>query len=133
MPAKRELTMRQLRQMLRLRHDGVGAREIGRTLGVARSTIQDNIERAKKAGLTWPLPPDLSDDILEQRLFSKASYVLIGRGAVLHHDFPELVRQNPHFESVALPVTRDYLRREGLSPVFIEYMNNWKGFVAAEG
>ncbi len=34
MPARRELTMRQLRQMLRLHHDGVSAREIGRTLGV---------------------------------------------------------------------------------------------------
>jgi transposase len=75
MPAKRELTMRHLRQMLRLRHDGVSAREIGRTLGVARSTIQDNLERAKKAGLAWPLPPDLSDDILEQRLFSKGRHV----------------------------------------------------------
>ena len=51
MPAKRELTMRQLRQMLRLHHDGVSAREIGRTLGVARSTIQDNLDRAAKAGL----------------------------------------------------------------------------------
>jgi hypothetical protein len=43
MPARSELTMRQLRQMLRLHHDGVSAREIGRTLGVARSTIQDNL------------------------------------------------------------------------------------------
>ena len=51
MPARRELTMRQLRQMLRLHHDGVSAREIGRTLGVARSTIQDNLERARKAGI----------------------------------------------------------------------------------
>ena len=39
MPAKRELTMRQLRQMLRLAHDGLRAREIGRRLGVARSTV----------------------------------------------------------------------------------------------
>ena len=43
MPAKRELTMRQIRQMLRLARDGVSAREMGRTLGVARSTIQDNL------------------------------------------------------------------------------------------
>ena len=50
MPAKRELTMRQLRQMLRLHHDGVSAREIGRTLGVARSTIQDNLGRAGRPG-----------------------------------------------------------------------------------
>jgi 2,4-dienoyl-CoA reductase-like NADH-dependent reductase (Old Yellow Enzyme family) len=61
-----------------------------------------------------------------------ADFVLIGRGAVLHHDFPERVRRDPHFESVGLPVSRDYLRKEGLSPVFVEYMNNWKGFVAAE-
>jgi transposase len=71
MPAKRELTMRQLRQMLRLHHEGLGAREIGRRLGVARSTIQDNLKRAQAAGLAWPLAPDLSDEILEQRLFGR--------------------------------------------------------------
>jgi IS30 family transposase len=46
--------MRQIRQMLRLARDGVSAREIGRTLGVARSTIQDNLKRAAVAGLAWP-------------------------------------------------------------------------------
>ena len=54
--------MRQLRQMLRLHHDGLGAREIGRRLGVARSTIQDNLKRAQMAELFWPLPPDLSEE-----------------------------------------------------------------------
>ncbi len=72
MPAKRELTMRQIRQMLRLARDGVSAREIGRTLGVARSTIQDNLKRASAAGLTWPLAGDLTDAVLEQRLFAHA-------------------------------------------------------------
>ncbi len=61
-----------------------------------------------------------------------ADFVLIGRGAILHHDFPEQVRRDPRFEAIALPVSREYLRKEGLSPVFIDYMNNWKGFVAAE-
>ncbi len=72
MPAKRELTMRQLRQMLRLHHDGVGARAIGRMLGVARSTIQDNLKRAAAAGLAWPLAGELTDDVLEQRLFARS-------------------------------------------------------------
>jgi IS30 family transposase len=49
MPAKRELSMRQLRHLLRLHHGGVSAREIGRRLGVARSTIQDNLKRAAVA------------------------------------------------------------------------------------
>ena len=71
MPAKRELTMRQLRYMLRLHHDGVSARAIGRTLGVARSTIQDNLRRAQASGIAWPLPPELTDAVLEQRLFAR--------------------------------------------------------------
>jgi transposase len=72
MPAKRELSMRQLRTLLRLSHDGVSAREIGRRLGVARSTIQDNLKRAAAAGLAWPLADDVTDDVLEQRLFGRA-------------------------------------------------------------
>ena len=72
MPARRELTMRQLRQMLRLHHDGVSAREIGRTLGVARSTIQDNLERALAAGIGWPLPAGWTEEVLEQRLFARS-------------------------------------------------------------
>lgn len=46
MPAKRKLTMRELRQMLRLARDGASTRDIALTLGVARSTIQDNLKRA---------------------------------------------------------------------------------------
>jgi len=72
MPAKRELTMRQIRQLLRLAHDGVSAREMGRRLGVARSTIQDNLKRAKAAGIVWPLPDDVTDEVLEQRMFARA-------------------------------------------------------------
>jgi transposase len=72
MPAKRELTMRQIRQILRLVRDGISAREIGRMLGVARSTVQDNLRRAEAAGLAWPLPADLNDAVLEERLFARA-------------------------------------------------------------
>jgi len=56
-------------------------------------------------------------------------YVLIGRGAILHHDWPKLA-ENPDFVPIARPVSRAWLRKEGLSDAFIGYMNNWKGFVA---
>ena len=72
MPAKRKLTMRHLRQMLRLAGDGISTREIALTLGLARSTVQDNLKRAAAAGLTWPLPGELSDDALGNRLFARA-------------------------------------------------------------
>jgi IS30 family transposase len=38
-----------MRQIIRLVRDGVSAREIGRMLGVERSTIQDNLRRAEAA------------------------------------------------------------------------------------
>jgi 2,4-dienoyl-CoA reductase-like NADH-dependent reductase (Old Yellow Enzyme family) len=58
-------------------------------------------------------------------------FVLIGRGAILHHDFPRRVAADPGFEQVQLPVTAAYLRNEGLGPAFISYMRDgWKNFVA---
>jgi transposase len=92
MPAKRELTMRQLRHLLRLHHDGVSAREIGRRLGVARSTIQDNLKRAAAADLKWPLPDDVTDDALECRLFAKAR-VEPGQRRRIEPDWAELARE----------------------------------------
>ena len=82
MPAKRELTMRQLRQMLRLHHEGVSLRQIGHRLGAARSTVADNLDRARAAGLAWPLPAELSDDDLEKRLFARAATKSAGRRRV---------------------------------------------------
>jgi len=73
MPAKRKLTMRHLRRLLRLDHEGLSDREIGRTIGVARSTIQDSLKRAKAAGIAWPLSSDLTDEVLEKRLFARPS------------------------------------------------------------
>lgn len=74
MPAQRKLTMRQLRQMLRLAGGGTSSRDIALMLGVARSTIQDNLKRANAAGLTWPLPGELTDDALQEKLFHRAGF-----------------------------------------------------------
>lgn len=63
---------------------------------------------------------------------SDVDFVTIGRAAILHHDFPQKVLQNPEFEPIANPVSRDHLLAEGLSPVFVDYMNSWKGFVAED-
>jgi 2,4-dienoyl-CoA reductase-like NADH-dependent reductase (Old Yellow Enzyme family) len=57
-------------------------------------------------------------------------FVMIGRGAILRHDFPERVRNDASYTSPALPVTEAHLKQEGLSDVFVTYMRNWKGFVA---
>ena len=61
-----------------------------------------------------------------------ADFVILGRAAILHHHYPKLYAADPDVRPIALPVTRAHLAAEGLSPKFIEYMNGWKGFVAAE-
>ena len=89
MPAKRELSMRQLRHLLRLHHDGVSAREIGRRLGVARLTIQDNLKRAAAAGLAWPLAEDIPEEALETRLFGRTG-VTQGQRRRAEPDWPAM-------------------------------------------
>jgi 2,4-dienoyl-CoA reductase-like NADH-dependent reductase (Old Yellow Enzyme family) len=69
---------------------------------------------------------------MRRLLGAGADFPILGRAAILHHDWPKRIAARPDFETIATPVTRAYLAAEGLSPRFIEYMNNWKGFVAAE-
>ena len=66
----------------------------------------------------------------ERAIAAGADWIMLGRAAILHHDFPNRYIANPHFEPVTLPVTQDYLNGEGLSANFIKYMSGWKGFVA---
>jgi 2,4-dienoyl-CoA reductase-like NADH-dependent reductase (Old Yellow Enzyme family) len=56
-------------------------------------------------------------------------FPVLGRAAILHHDFPKRVAADPNFAAVATPVSEAYLRGEGLGPAFVNYMRTWKGFV----
>lgn len=66
---------------------------------------------------------------VQQILKSGVDFVTIGRSGILHHDFPVKVIENPDFEPIQIPVSKDYLRKEGLSDTFITYMNRWPNFV----
>jgi hypothetical protein len=74
MPKKR-LTMRQIRELLRLKYgdDKLSDRAIAQRIGVARSTVQDYLARTKAAELTWPLPDEFTDDVLGNKLFGRPS------------------------------------------------------------
>lgn len=56
-------------------------------------------------------------------------YVLLGRAAILHHDYPQRLAAEPDFSPVKIPVSVEHLRGERLSPAFVKYMQGWKGFV----
>ena len=60
-----------------------------------------------------------------------ADFVLIGRGAMLHHDFARRALADPAFRCIERPVSRAHLQAEGLGPAFIKYVTStWPRFVA---
>ena len=61
--------MRKLRDVLRLKAEGLKSRQIAASLGLGQSTIIDYLGRARRAGLGWPLPDELTDTALEALLF----------------------------------------------------------------
>src|ERR1700736_3114916 len=69
MPAER-IAMRQVREVLRLTTAGVGLNEIARRVGVAPSTVRLTLKRVAIAGLSWPLPAEMTDTALEAALFA---------------------------------------------------------------
>ena len=66
----------------------------------------------------------------EAALASGIDWIMLGRAAILHHDFPNRYAADRNFTPVENPVTCDYLASEGLSEKFIGYMAGWAGFVA---
>jgi len=67
--AKKRLSMRKIREVLRLNHSGLSIRAIGRACSIGRETVREYLCRASEAGLGWPLPDELSDEELERQLF----------------------------------------------------------------
>jgi len=65
------LPMRKIKDVLRLRAAGYSARRIADSLGLGRTSARNYLERAEKAGLSWPDVADLDEDALEHRLFGR--------------------------------------------------------------
>jgi transposase len=61
--------MRKVRDVLRLSAAGLSKRKIAASLGMSATAARDCIWRARRAGLAWPLPADLTDEELECRLY----------------------------------------------------------------
>ena len=69
MPGER-LSMRKIRELLRLRWEQhLPQRAIGHSLRLSQGSVSEYLNRARRAGLTWPLPDAVDDARLEALLF----------------------------------------------------------------
>jgi len=68
-------------------------------------------------------------DEVNRAMAAGIDFIMLGRAAILHHDFPLQMQADQDFTPVRNPVSADYLRAEGLGEAFITYMSGWKGFV----
>ena len=76
MPGER-LSMRKIREVLRLRlGEGLPQRAVGQSLQLSQGAVNNYVARARRAGLTWPLPEGLDDARLEQLLFPPPAVVV---------------------------------------------------------
>lgn len=96
----------------------------GRTLMSYFTELDRGRTRIGAAGKV--MTPDQAKAVIE----AGCDYVSLGRAAILHHDYPARLNRSDRFTPVETPVAPEHLTAEGLSPVFVEYMKSFKGFVA---
>ena len=63
------LPMRKIRDVLRLSAEGLSTRQIAASLAIGRTTLRGYLDRTDELGLSWPLPPGLSDTDLERQIY----------------------------------------------------------------
>jgi transposase len=70
--AQARLPVRKIREVLRLKYElGLSDRKIAATVGSARSTVQECLQRCRQAGIGWPLPAELDEVQLHERLYQR--------------------------------------------------------------
>lgn len=69
--ARKAIHMRHVKDILRLKFQNqLSVREIANSCGLPTSTVGDYLRRAELAGLSWPLPENITDPELRERLMN---------------------------------------------------------------
>ena len=133
MAAKR-LTMRQLREILRLKLGcGLAQRAVATAVKAGKGTVSEYLGLARAAGVGWPIPEELaSDEALEARVFGVKAEAQSDRAAVdaplVHAElrrpgvtlsllWQEYLEANPRGYRYSQFCEHDHRWRKRLSPV----------------
>ncbi len=61
----------------------------------------------------------------EKTMAEGVDWIMLGRAGMLHHNFPKMYEADRNFTPIEIPVTEEYLMKEGLSEKFIQYIEKW--------
>ena len=104
--AKMRLSMRKIKDILRLRHEaGLSYRGIAQSLNIGYGTVVDYLTRARQAGLSWPIPEELCERDLGRLLFP--TQPVSGQRRFSEPDFPAI-----HLELKNKTMTKQLLWQE---------------------
>jgi transposase len=128
MPQKR-VPMRKVRDILRLSWAlNQSRRDIAHSFAVGKSTVNDIINRASAAGLSWPLPADLDDEQLETLLYPPTIRPTIRK--LTPPDWPAFHRElRTHKNLTLMLLWQEYKEREPAGyqySQFCELYRHWR-------
>lgn len=121
--------MRKIAEALRLKAAGLATRKVALSLGIGQSTVSEYLKRSERAGLSWPLPEDVSDADLEARLFQAQGE---NRRDLAQPDWPAIHSELKRGKSVTLSLLWEEYRAAhpadgyGYSR-FCEFYRRWEG------
>ena len=56
------MSMRKIREVLRLTYElGFSVRQVREATGGGKTAVSEYVSRAKVIGITWPIPPEITD------------------------------------------------------------------------
>ncbi|MGH1502081.1 MAG: NADH:flavin oxidoreductase [Acidimicrobiales bacterium] len=68
----------------------------------------------------------------EAALAAGADFVLLGRVAILHHDWPNRLAESPTWAPLEVPQPAEHFRAEGVSDTFLDYLRRSFGALLAD-
>jgi transposase len=130
MPAERT-AMRQVREVLGLKFvGGLPTREIARRLGVAPSTVRETLKRFAAAGLIWPLPDEMTDEVLEAQLFPVGATKQSRRRRHAEPDWADIHRELKRKHVTLMILWEEYIAREPQGYRYSRFVELYRSFEA---
>ncbi|SNT71495.1 Transposase [Paracoccus seriniphilus] len=120
--------MRKIRDVLRLSAEGLSTRQIAASLAIGRTTLRGYLDRASELGLSWPLPPEMSDTDLERLIYSRTARDVPNRATLPDwtHIHCELRRKGVTLSLLWEEYRADHPEGYGYSR-FCELYTRWEG------